>query len=188
VAIAPDGQYAYVTNYLSGSVSVIDGVESTTSSVSASTLSVGSDPYGVAITPNGAYAYVSNRASNTMDVIEGAETASPTLSPSSLAVGSYPTGVGMAEPVLPTLDVTPATLKAATVGTSYAATLTASGGKSPYKWSISSGSLPAGLVLSSAGVISGKPTKAGTSSFTVKVSDSSSPALSVTKRYSLTVS
>ena len=44
----------------------------------------------------------------------------------------------------------------------YSATLTASGGNPPYKWSLVSGSsLPPGLKLSSKGVISGKATRPG---------------------------
>jgi hypothetical protein len=46
------------------------------------------------------------------------------------------------------------------------------GGKAPYTWSVSAGSLPAGLNLSAGGVISGTPTTAGTNNFTVQVVDS----------------
>jgi hypothetical protein len=52
---------------------------------------------------------------------------------------------------------------------------------------VTSGSLPAGLSLSSAGVISGTPTAAGSSSFTVSVSDSGSPAQTATQQESITV-
>ena len=59
------------------------------------------------------------------------------------------------------------------VGTPYSFTLSAAGGTTPYTWSISAGSLPAGLTLNtSTGVVSGTPTLAGTSSFTAKVTDS----------------
>ena len=44
-----------------------------------------------------------------------------------------------------------------TVGTAYSQTLTASGGTAPYAWAITAGTLPAGLTLSPAGVISGTP-------------------------------
>jgi hypothetical protein len=70
------------------------------------------------------------------------------------------------------------------VGAMYSQALTAAGGKSPYSWAVSSGSLPAGLSLSSGGVISGTPTAAGPSTFTVQVTDSNS--LMQSKMLSLT--
>src|SRR6185295_7362462 len=45
------------------------------------------------------------------------------------------------------------------------------GGRSPYVWTLVSGSLPAPLALSSSGTISGTPAAAGTSTFTVQVTD-----------------
>lgn len=73
------------------------------------------------------------------------------------------------------LSITTTSLPGATVGTAYSATLGASGGTPPYSWAISSGALPSGLTLSAGGVISGTPTTAGTGSFGVTVTDSSSP-------------
>jgi hypothetical protein len=65
------------------------------------------------------------------------------------------------------------TLPAAVVGTSYTATLQAAGGKAPLTWVVAPGStLPAGLTLSTAGVLSGTPSASGSFSFTVKVTDS----------------
>jgi hypothetical protein len=58
------------------------------------------------------------------------------------------------------------------VNTAYTDTLTASGGTSPYAWSVSGGSLPAGITLgATSGVLSGTPSAAGISSFTVTVTD-----------------
>lgn len=68
--------------------------------------------------------------------------------------------------------ISTSSLSGGTVGTAYSATLRASGGTTPYTWSISTGSLPAGLALNaSSGAISGTPTTAGTSTFTAQVKD-----------------
>ena len=72
-----------------------------------------------------------------------------------------------AEPEAPTITTT--SLPGGTVGESYSATLEATGGATPYTWSVASGSLPGGLSLSSAGVISGTPTTAGTSTVGFRV-------------------
>jgi hypothetical protein len=71
-----------------------------------------------------------------------------------------------------TITITPATLPAGSVGTSYSQTLTASGGTAPYTWSTTAGTLPAGLTLNATtGTISGTPTTAATSNFTVQATD-----------------
>lgn len=65
-------------------------------------------------------------------------------------------------------------LPGATVHSPYVASLTASGGTSPFTWRIVSGHLPAGITMSSAGNLSGVPTATpGTYPITVQVSDSS---------------
>jgi len=79
------------------------------------------------------------------------------------------------------------TLDAGTVGTPYSQAFTASGGTSPYTYTSSSESLPAGLTLSSAGVLSGTPTTAGSSySLTVTATDQYSKSGSQT--YTLVIS
>ena len=72
---------------------------------------------------------------------------------------------------LPLEITTPSPLAPVKIGVAYSITLAASGGTTPYTWSVSAGALPGGLTLSSAGQISGTPTSAGTFSFTVKVTD-----------------
>ena len=69
--------------------------------------------------------------------------------------------------------ITTASLPAGITTETYSATLAGSGGTPPYTWSVPEGSLPDGLTLSD-GVISGTPTTAGTSSFTIELTDSAS--------------
>jgi Putative Ig domain len=88
----------------------------------------------------------------------------------------------------PALAITTSSLPSGTSGSSYSNLVQASGGTTPYSWSIASGSLPAGLTLTSAtGLISGKPTATGTSSFTVQVTDSGSPAQTQTLKLSIVI-
>jgi len=72
----------------------------------------------------------------------------------------------------PSLQITTTSLPSGQVQTSYSASLQATGGTPPYTWSVISGQLPNGLTLSSSnGTISGTPTLAGTSTFTIQVND-----------------
>jgi YD repeat-containing protein len=73
-----------------------------------------------------------------------------------------------------TLTLSPNNLPNGTVGTAYSETVTASGGSGGYSYAKSSGTLPAGLVLhTSTGVLSGTPTSADSSAFTISATDSS---------------
>jgi hypothetical protein len=87
----------------------------------------------------------------------------------------------------PPLTITTRNLTAATINAFYSATLAATGGTLPYSWTITTGTLPAGLTLSQAGIISGTPTALGTSTFTVQVKDSETTAMTATATLSLTV-
>ncbi|HUN64275.1 MAG TPA: putative Ig domain-containing protein [Candidatus Sulfotelmatobacter sp.] len=80
-------------------------------------------------------------------------------------------------------------LPADTEGTAYSQTVTMTGGAGTATFSISAGSLPAGLTLSSTGTISGTPTGPNqTSNFTVKVTDASTVApQSATQALSITI-
>jgi YVTN family beta-propeller protein len=78
IAVTPNGQYAYVANQGSGTVSVISGANGSSASVAA-TLTVGGAPSGVAVTPDGQYAYVANAASDDVSVISAASAGSPAV-------------------------------------------------------------------------------------------------------------
>ena len=73
------------------------------------------------------------------------------------------------------LVITTQSLAGGTINLAYSGTLSATGGKQPYTWSIAVGVLPTGLSLnSSTGSITGTPTVVGTFNFTAQVADSSS--------------
>ena len=72
----------------------------------------------------------------------------------------------------PGLSITsPSSLPNGLVGTAYSQTLTATGGRAPYSWSITTSGTPSGLSLDSTGVLAGLPGAAGTFSFTIQVTD-----------------
>ena len=90
----------------------------------------------------------------------------------------------------PTISINPTTMPDGSVNTAYSQTLTASGGNAPYSYAISSGALPTGLSLSSAGLLSGTPTQSGTFNFSVMASDTTAGAgmpYHGTQAYSLTI-
>ncbi len=71
----------------------------------------------------------------------------------------------------PSLQVISSSLPDGAVNEAYSAQLEASGGVSPYNWTVTAGSLPPGLSLSTGGTISGTPTAEGSYPFTVQVTD-----------------
>lgn len=74
-----------------------------------------------------------------------------------------------APPVI--IVLSPSTLSSGKSGVSSSQTLTATGGTAPYRFAITSGALPNGITLSSAGVLSGTPTAAGAFNVTVTATD-----------------
>ena len=79
---------------------------------------------------------------------------------------------GTTDPTGSAPSITTSSLPSGTQNTAYSTTVTATGGTTPYTWSIPSGNLPAGLTLgSSTGIVSGTPTGTGANNFTVQVTD-----------------
>ncbi len=82
-------------------------------------------------------------------------------------------------------SISTASLASGEVGASYSQTISASGGATPYAFSVISGSLPTGLSLSSGGVLSGTPTAGGSSTFTVQVKDANN--ITATQSYTVSI-
>jgi putative Ig domain-containing protein len=96
---------------------------------------------------------------------------------------SNSTSQSVPPPIL-TLSITTSSLPPTSIGQSYSAALSASGGTGTLTWT-PVGSLPPGLSLSSTGVISGTPASAGLLSLTVQVTDTSVPPQTASKALTL---
>ena len=73
---------------------------------------------------------------------------------------------------------TSGTLPQGQQGSTYSDAFTASGGATPYSWSVSAGATPPGVAFNSNGNFAGMPTTTGTFNFTVVVTDASSKTAS----------
>ncbi|MHA5054052.1 protein kinase domain-containing protein [Streptomyces sp. SD15] len=89
VAASPEGRRAYVANFASSSVSVIDVA---TDRTVGSPVSVGSRPEGVAVSPDGRLVYVTNSNAGSVSVIDA--TRNRTVG-SPIPVGDSPQGVAV---------------------------------------------------------------------------------------------
>jgi len=160
-----------------GNVSVTQGGMAATAGVSYSAMigvTGGTSPYAWTISsgslPAGLTLGTSTTSSNTISGTPTGQGSTFTVTVTDAA------GVASTQSLTITvaLAVMTTSLPNGTVGTAYTTTLQAAGGTPPYSWSIT-GTLPQGLTLdATGGVISGTPTDAGTSSFTVGVTDSAS--------------
>ncbi|MBS1801638.1 MAG: hypothetical protein JSS95_17645 [Acidobacteria bacterium] len=93
----------------------------------------------------------------------------------SVTIGTAANPPATTPPANTALTITsPSTLPSGVVSTFYSAPLTATGGTSPYTWSIKgcAGACNTGLGFSNSGLLSGTPINAGTSTFTFAVTDS----------------
>lgn len=77
--------------------------------------------------------------------------------------------------VISVLEITTTALPDFTTGAAYSYQLAASGGSGSYVWSITSGSLPAGLTMNTAGLITGTPTGSTAETATFTVTDVACP-------------
>ncbi len=139
----------------------------------------GSPPPGVSLNPSGVLSGT--------PTIAGTYNLTIRVTDAVAASASQPFIITISQPPLNFLTTS---LLDAKEGESYSNVIRVSGGTAPYTYSMTGGTLPSGLSLSSAsGYISGIPDKgsAGNYSFTVGVTDSSSPAITGQQTYGLTV-
>jgi uncharacterized protein (TIGR03437 family) len=127
------------------------------------TLAGGAPPDGLALQPSGTLAGTPLKpgiytfAARATDVT------------GAFAIGSFSVTIS----ALPVGVITPSPLASGMVSVDYPVqVLSASGGIAPYTFAVTSGALPPGLTVSGNGAVSGIPTTAGTSTFTVTATDS----------------
>jgi hypothetical protein len=126
-----------------------------------------------------------------LTVTELANVVLPNLTPvvAAQAVNTVDVEKGITTPPV-SLLISTTTLASAVTGQPYSVALTAIGGNPPANadvWSLIAGSLPPGLNLSAAGVISGSPTGTGTFPFVVEVMDSGTPQHVASRQFAITV-
>jgi hypothetical protein len=152
----------------------------------------GTPPYSWSVSPGSG----NLPAGLALDPATGAITGTPTTSGTSSFVvqvadsakPSQTSTESLSITVTGPLELTTLSLPTAVLDTRYSQMLAGLGGSQPYTWSISTGSLPVGLTLSpTTGVISGTPTTAGSSTFSIGLADSSQPALLATGTFTITV-
>jgi len=126
----------------------------------------GTLPTGLSISSSGVISGTPSATGTFSFTVRVTDSSSPTVSVNK----SF--SITVSTPV-PPLSITSTSLPHGTVGTAYSQSLAVSGGLAPYSWSFN-GTLPAGIVVTSAGLVTGTPTSAGSFNFTVLVSDSRS--------------
>src|SRR5579872_1394993 len=126
-----------------------------------------------------------------LTVPELANVVLPNLTPvvAAQAVNTVDVAKGITTPPI-SLLISTTSLPTGVTGQAYSATLTALGGNPPLTadvWSLVGGSLPPGLNLSAAGVVSGSPTSSGTFPFVAEVVDAGAPQHVASRQLSITV-
>lgn len=130
-------------------------------------------PPGLSLSSAGLISGTPTTAATTNFTVQAADSGSP----QQVVTRSYSVTINAAPPPL---AIQTTSFPAATQGVFYTQTAQATGGTSPYTWSIAAGSLPAGLGIDpSTGVISGTPTGTGLANFTLQVDDAASASTSV---------
>ncbi|MBK9337983.1 MAG: beta-propeller fold lactonase family protein [Lewinellaceae bacterium] len=87
ITVSQPGGFAYIANYLSSDVSVIDLATNTV----IATIPVGFGAYGVSVSPDGTRVYVTNEADGTVSVLDGVTNTLITT----VGVGATPTGIAV---------------------------------------------------------------------------------------------
>ncbi len=136
----------------------------------------GSLPVGLSISISGGLSGTPQTAGPFQFNLQVADSSGGTATkPFTLAINPAPVSITTQSPI-----------SSAVAGTPYSQTFGATGGTPGYTWALTAGSLPAGVTLSPAGVISGTPTVAGSFTFTLSATDTQSAT--ATRQFTFPVS
>ena len=181
------GSFDFVVRVESGTEVAFGGVSITISEgVAITTSTIADGVTGTAYSQG--FSSAGGDGSGTWSIAEGALPAGLNLDPGTGVVSGIPTDAGSTTftlqvtkgadsasrsftlNVFEPLAIATVGLPEATVATPYSPQpLSASGGDGIYAWSVSAGSLPAGIALARDGVLSGTPVAAGSQEFTIRV-------------------
>jgi hypothetical protein len=90
-------------------------------------------------------------------------------------------------PAIDPVDIITTSLPDGVATVPYAAALQATGGSGHYAWSLTSGTLPAGLGVTTTGVLQGTTTQTGQTVVTITVTDAADPRRQASRSFALTV-
>jgi sugar lactone lactonase YvrE len=141
-------------------------------------ITAGSLPAGLSLSTTGTISGTPTAAGTSLFALVATDAASLVSAPVTFTMTVLPNNPA-------SLTITTPSLVSGSFGIPYYQFLTAAGGQLPYNWSLASGTLPAGLSLSSAGIISGTPTGSGSSQFVARVTDAN--FATTTQSFTLTV-
>jgi outer membrane autotransporter protein len=147
------------------------------------TIASGALPAGVTLAANGTLSGTPTAAGTFTFQVKAADSSTGTGAPFSKTTANLSLIIAA-----PTIALAPATLPGGTANTAYSQTIVASGGTAPYTYA-ETGTLPTGITLTSAGVLSGTTTQAGSFPITVTATDSTTGAgpFVGTQNYTLTI-
>jgi hypothetical protein len=202
---ATAGSYSVTAAYNGGSIFLSSqGMASLTinprlvlSSTASATTQVGQSYSQTNVASGGTMPYTYSVSAGTLPAGATLNTSTGTVSGTPTTAGAFSYTIKATDSVTPTaqtatqvtsgaiaatLTLTATASSTTQVGQAYSQSNAASGGTAPYTYSVSAGALPAGVTLNAAtGAVSGTPTAAGAFSYTIKVTDSGSPAQTATQ-------
>jgi len=138
------------------------------------TVSAGSLPVGLTLSPAGLLSGTPMQAGSFAFTLKATEPG-----------GCYGTRAYTVDITCPVIAIQPAYLPDGAAGEPYSANLLATAGAAPHVFAVTSGTLPDGLALSSSGALTGAPTSAGSTVFTVTATDAA--GCIATRNYTLDV-